>query len=275
MAVHIDPLARVAEGAQLGQDVRIGPFCTVGPHAELGDGVELVSHAVVEGHTRIGARTVLRPFAVVGGPPQSLSYKGQPTRVEIGEDGYIGDHATVNRATAEGHGFTRVGHHVFMMINSHVGHDCTVGDHVVFANNAVLGGHCEIGNRVFLGGQCAVHQFTRIGDFAMVGGLSGAKDDLIPFGMSFGANGVTAELIGLNVVGLKRNGFSRSDLLAVRACYQALFLDHGTWDVRYAAAKATYSDHPVAGRIIAFIEAGKKRPIMKSAKRHDSVETGE
>jgi len=272
MAVSIDPLARVAEGAQLGDGVSIGPFCTVGPDVVLEEGVTLVSHVVIEGHTRIGARTQVRPFAVIGGPPQSLAYKGEPTRVEIGSDGFIGEHATVNRGTAEGHGLTTIGKNVFMMAASHVAHDCTVGEHVIFANNATLGGHCTIGNRVFLGGLCAVHQHTRIGDFAMIGGVTGVKNDVIPFGMGFGANGTTGELIGLNVIGLKRNGFSREDIKAMRHCFQALFLAPGTFAERFPKAEAEFADHPVAGRLITFINDGKKRPLMMAAKRHEGAE---
>ncbi|MEI8144583.1 MAG: acyl-ACP--UDP-N-acetylglucosamine O-acyltransferase [Alphaproteobacteria bacterium] len=268
--VSIDPLARVSLSAVLGAGVVVGPFCLVGPNVTLGDGVELKSHVVVDGHTTIGARTVLHPFVSIGGPPQDTSYKGEPTAVEIGADCVIRESATVNRGTPKT-GLTRLGERCFLMAYAHVAHDCRVGNGVIFANGATLGGHVKVGDGVFLGGLCAVHQHTRVGDFAMVGGLTGVKDDVIPFGMAFGANGVSGELIGLNVIGMKRRGFTRDDLRVAKACYDTLFFGEGIFASRLADATARFSDHPVAGRILAFIAEGEKRPVMMAAARQTRV----
>lgn len=269
-AAGIHPLAHVAATARLGSGVSVGPFCVVGPDVELGEGVRLHAHVHVDGHTQIGAGTEVFPFASLGSAPQDLSYKGEPTRLEIGAGCVIRESVTVNRGTTKT-GLTRVGDRCFLMAYAHVAHDCRVGSNVIFANAATLGGHCQVGDFVFLGGLCAVHQFTRIGDFAMIGGVTGVKDDVIPFGMAFGANGVAGELIGLNVVGMKRRGFTRDDLRVVRACYETLFYGAGTFAERLADATAAYRDHPAAGRLIAFIEAGEKRPVMMAAPKKTRV----
>jgi UDP-N-acetylglucosamine acyltransferase len=269
-AAGIHPLAQVAPTARLAAGVSIGPFCVVGPEVELGEGVRLHPHVHVDGHTRIGAGTEVFPFASLGSPPQDLSYRGEPTRLEIGAGCVIRESVTVNRGTSKT-GLTRIGDRCFLMAYAHVAHDCRVGNNVIFANAATLGGHCQVGDFVFLGGLCAVHQFTRIGDFAMVGGVTGVKDDVIPFGMAFGANGVAGELIGLNVVGMKRRGFTRDDLRVVRACYETLFYGVGTFAERLADATAAYRDHPAAGRLIAFIEEGDRRPLMMAAPKKTRV----
>ncbi len=270
MTAEIHPLAHVAPGASLGEGVRIGPFCTVGPDVTLAEGVVLHSHVNVDGVTEIGARTQIHPFASIGGPPQDLSYKGEPTRTVVGADCVIRESVTINRGTPKT-GLTQLGDRCFLMAYAHVAHDCRVGNNVIFANAATLGGHCQVGDFVFLGGLCAAHQFSRIGDFAMIGGLTGVKDDVIPYGMAFGANGVSGELIGLNVVGMKRRGLSRDDLRTVRACYEMLFYSPGIFAERFAAAAAVFADHPAAGRLIAFIEAGGKRPVMMAAPKMTRV----
>ncbi|MBY0361295.1 MAG: acyl-ACP--UDP-N-acetylglucosamine O-acyltransferase [Phreatobacter sp.] len=269
-ATEIHPLAYVAPAAVLGQGVRIGPFCTVGPDVVLGDGVTLHAHVNLDGHTTIGARSEVYSFASIGTAPQDLSYKGEPTTVNLGEDCVVRESVTINRGTPKS-GATIIGDRCFLMAYAHVAHDCRVGNNVIFANAATLGGHVKVGDYVFLGGLCAVHQFTRIGDFAMVGGLTGVKDDVIPYGMAFGANGVSGELIGLNVVGMKRRGLSRDDLRVVRACYETLFYGVGTFAERLADAAAAYRDHPAAGRLISFIEAGEKRPVMMAAPKKTRV----
>lgn len=273
MAADIHPLAHVAPGASLGEGVRIGPFCTVGPDVKLGEGVVLHAHVNLDGDTTIGARTEIYSFASLGTPPQDLSYKGEPTRLTIGADCVIRESVTVNRGTPKT-GLTAIGDRCFLMAYAHVAHDCRVGDNVIFANGATLGGHSKVGDFVFLGGLCAVHQFTRIGDFAMVGGVTGVKDDVIPFGMAFGANGTSGELIGLNVIGMKRRGFTRDDMRAVRACYEALFYGPGVFAERFATAREAYADHPAAGRVIAFIAAEEKRPIMMAAPKKTRVAGG-
>ncbi|MEP9377993.1 acyl-ACP--UDP-N-acetylglucosamine O-acyltransferase [Aquabacter sp. CN5-332] len=259
----IDQLARVADGADLAEDVVVGPFCVVGPDVKLGPGVKLHSHVNISGATTIGARTEVFPFASLGTPPQSVHYKGERTELVIGADCVIREHATANIGTASGRGVTRIGDGCMMMVGSHVGHDCIVGNHVIFANNATLGGHVEVGDHVFLGGLCAVHQFTRIGAQAMISGITGVREDVIPFGYALGQ---AARLVGLNTIGMKRRGFTRTDLHAARAAYRDLFFGEGVFEERLAKLRAQMETSEFARAIVTFVDAGEKRPLCRPSR---------
>jgi UDP-N-acetylglucosamine acyltransferase len=253
----IDPSARIESGATLGRDVIVGPYCTVGPHVTLGDGCRLIGHVNVTGHTVIGPRTVIRPFASLGSPPQSFSYKGGPTTLTVGADCDIRENVTMNTGTEDGGGATTVGDRCFLMVGSHIGHDCHVGNNVVFANNTMLGGHVSVGDYVVFGGGAAVRQFVRIGDGAMIVGLSGVRADVIPWGM---VQGPLAHLVGLNVVGMRRRGAAKADIQRLRLAYRALFFGAGEFRVRLEAVAAEFGKDPMVGKMIGFIRAGK-RPL--------------
>jgi UDP-N-acetylglucosamine acyltransferase len=256
----IDPTARVASGAVIGNDVTIGPFCVIGPHVVLGDGCRLIAHVHVTGRTTIGPRTVIYPFASLGTPPQSTRYRGGDTRLSIGADCDLRESVTMNIGTEDGGGVTTVGDRGFFMANSHVAHDCHVGNDVTFANCATLGGHVEVGDGVVIGGLSAVHQFTRVGSFAMIGGVAGVRGDVIPFGL---ANGDYARLEGLNLVGLKRRKFSRERIQALRRAYQKLFLDPGQFAARLDAAAQEFAADETVMQIITFIRDGQHRPLCR------------
>ena len=256
----IDPTARVADGARIGEAVEIGPYCLVGPQVALERGVRLISHVNVTGVTTIGEGTVVYPFCSLGTPPQSTRYRGGPTRLAIGADCDLRESVTMNRGTEDGGGVTTVGDRGFFMANSHVGHDCHVGNDVTFANCATLGGHCEIGDGVVIGGLSAVHQFTRVGSFAMIGGVCGVRGDVIPFGL---ANGDYARLEGLNLIGLKRRKFSRERIQAIRRAYQKLFLDPGHFAERLEQAAREFAGDETVMQIITFIRAGEHRPLCR------------
>lgn len=259
----IDPSARIEAGAAIGQDVSIGPYCTVGPHVTLGDGCRLHAHVNVTGHTTIGPRTVVHPFASLGSPPQSFSYRGGPTTLKVGADCDIRENVTMNTGTEEGGGETAVGDGCFLMVGAHVGHDCHIGNKVVFANNTVLGGHVTVGDNVVFGGGVAVRQFVRIGEGAMIVGLTGVRADVIPYGT---AQGPLAFLVGLNVVGMRRRGMSKAEIHRIRAAYQALFFGDGEFRARLERVAADYADDALVGRIVAFIRAGK-RPLTMAIRR--------
>jgi UDP-N-acetylglucosamine acyltransferase len=259
MTTKIDPSARIEPGATIAAGAAIGPYCVIGTNAVIGEGCRLIAHVHLAGHVTVGARTVIYPFASLGTPPQSVKYRGGATRLEVGADCDIRENVTMNIGTEDGGGVTAVGDHCFLMAGSHVGHDCQVGSHVTFANNAVLGGHVSVGDRAFLGGQAAVHQFVRIGEGAMVGGVSGITRDLIPFGFAFGPK---ADLVGLNTVGLTRRGHSRADLHLLRQGFRALFLGEGAFRDRLEAVAIQYAASPLMGKIIAFLRAGGSRPPM-------------
>lgn len=256
MAIH--PTAIVDAKAQLAADVEVGPWCTVGPGVTLSEGVRLVSHVVIQQDTTVGARTVIHPFAVIGGDPQHNGYKGEPVTLEIGADNSIREHCTFNRGTPQGTGVTRVGSHSLFMTGAHVGHDAVVGDNVVMANNATLGGHAHIGSKVFLGGLCAVHQNGRVGQGAIVGGLAAVTRDVIPYGSAWGNH---ARLHGLNLIGLKRKGYGKDQVRRLLAAFRDLFEGTGVFADRLDAVEAGYADLPEIMEIVAFIRDGGKRPL--------------
>jgi len=256
MAIH--PTAIVDAKAELAADVEIGPWCTVGPGVTLSEGVRLVSHVVVQQDTTVGARTVIHPFAVIGGDPQHNGYKGEPVMLEIGSDNAIREHCTFNRGTPQGTGVTRIGSHSLFMTGAHVGHDAVVGDNVVMANNATLGGHAHIGSKVFLGGLCAVHQNGRVGQGAIVGGLAAVTRDVIPYGSAWGNH---ARLHGLNLIGLKRKGYGKDQVRRLLAAFRDLFEGDGVFADRLDAVEAGYADLPEIMEIVAFIRDGGKRPL--------------
>jgi UDP-N-acetylglucosamine acyltransferase len=254
----IHATAIVEAGARLGAGVRIGPYCIVGPDTSLGDGVELLSHVVVAGRTSIGARTRVFPFASVGHQPQDLKYKGEPSTLSIGEGCTIREGVTINPGTQGGGMRTTVGSGCAFLANSHVGHDCHVGSNVIFSNNVMLAGHCTVGDFAILGGGAAVIQFARVGAHSFLGGMSGLEQDLIPYGMALGNR---AHLSGLNIVGLQRRGFSRTDIHDLRRAYRLLFADEGTLLERVEDVAQEFAGHPIVVEIVEFIRAGGKRAI--------------
>jgi UDP-N-acetylglucosamine acyltransferase len=249
----IDPKARLADS------VVIGPYCTVGPDVELGEGVELVSHVVVDGHTTVGAGTKVYPFATIGTNPQDLKYRGEETRLEVGANNIIREHVTMNPGTEGGGGLTRVGNGGLFMVGVHVAHDCLIGDGVIIANNVLLGGHIEMDDNAVIGGGAAIHQFVRIGKHAMVGGVSGVERDVIPFGT---VTGNRATLQGLNIVGLKRRGFTREDLRSIREAVGMLFSDTEIAAQIPAIQQAYPNCEPVA-ELLAFVQADSRRGLIR------------
>lgn len=268
MSAGIDASARIEVGAKIGRNVTIGPYCTIGPNVTVGDDCRLIGHVNLTGHTTIGARTVIHPFASLGSPPQSFGYRGGPTRLVVGEGCDIRENVTMNTGTEDGGGVTEVGGGCFFMVGSHVGHDCHVGNKVVFANNTVLGGHVSVGDNVVFGGGVAVRQFVRIGEGAMIVGLSGIRADVIPFGT---AQGPLAHLVGLNVIGMRRRGFSKADIHRMRAAYQALFFGDGEFSTRLDRVAVEHGADAQVAKMIAFIRAGK-RPFTMAIKRGEADE---
>lgn len=259
MSASIHPSSIVDPAARIGEGVSIGPFCCVGPDVELEAGVELVSHVAVAGRTRIGARTRVFPFASIGHQPQDLKYKGEPSTLSIGADCLIREGVTMNPGTEGGGLATTVGERCVFLANAHVAHDCRIGSNVILSNNVMLAGHTRIGDYVILGGGSAVHQFARVGDHAFIGGLSGVEHDLIPYGMAMGNR---AHLAGLNLVGLRRRGFTREAIHDLRRAYRLLFADEGTLKERVEDVAAEFADHPQVHEILDFIRDGGDRALV-------------
>jgi UDP-N-acetylglucosamine acyltransferase len=257
----IHPTAIVSHGAELGPGVEIGPFCTVGPHVVIEAGAKLVSHVVVEGHTRIGEGAQLFPFCTVGLAPQDLKYKGEPTQCEIGARTLVREHCTIHRGTATGTGITRVGSDCLLMAVVHVAHDCRLGSNVIVANNAVMGGHVTIDDHAVVGGAAAIHQFVRIGRAAMIGGVSGVEGDVIPFGSVIGNR---ARLATLNVIGLKRRGFSKAQIQRLHIAFRNLFGKDGVFAQRLEATRARFGDDPLVAEVLAFIDEPSHRGLIRA-----------
>lgn len=254
----IHATALVDPECELGKNVQIGPFCVVGPDVILEDGVQLLSHVYLVGKTKIGKNTRIYPFAAIGCAPQSAHYKGEKTEIIIGENNTIREHVTIHPGTIGGGGITRVGNNCFLMISSHIAHDCQIGNGVVMTNNATLGGHVIVGDFANIGGLSAVHQFVRIGKQAMIGGMSGVENDVIPYGSVMGNR---ARLSGLNIVGLKRRGFSRESIHSLRNAYRLLFAPEGTLAERIADVAALFKDHEVVMDIISFMQSDTDRSL--------------
>ena len=262
MSVGVHPTALVDPKAEIGEGVQIGPYCIVGPNVRLADGVRLSSHVNIEGHAEIGQGCDIHAFASLGGPPQHLAHKGEPTRLVVGARNSIREHVTMNTGTVGGGGVTQVGDDGLFMVGSHVAHDCVVGNHVVFANNATLGGHVHMGDYVFMGGLSAVHQHTRVGRQAFIGGLAAVTKDVIPFGSVWG---VYAHLEGLNLVGLKRRGFGRDRIKDLRSAYRLLFGPEGTFQERLDDVARVFAENPDVREIVDFIRADASRPLCLPA----------
>jgi len=246
--------------ASIGKDVTIGPFCVVEGGVVLGAGVVLRSHVVVGGNTKVGAGTEIYPFASIGLAPQDLKYAGEDSELIIGDRNRIREYVTMNPGTADGGMVTRVGDDCLFMAGSHVAHDCIVGDHVILANNATLGGHVTVGNFAILGGLSAVHQFARIGPHAIVGGMTGVENDVIPYGSVMGER---ARLSGLNVIGLKRRNFAKQDIHRLRTAYRMLFAEEGTLVERVDDVGAMFADNDEIMEIVEFMRADSPRGLTQ------------
>ena len=259
---EVHSAAIVDPKAELGEGVEVGPFCVVGPRVMLGEGVVLHNHVVVTGRTVIGAGTEIFPFASIGQPPQDLKYRGEPSELVIGANNVIREQVTMNPGTAGGGMVTSVGDGGLFMVGAHVAHDCRIGDGVIMANNATLGGHVIVEDGAILGGLSAVHQYVRIGRRAMVGGMSAVEHDVIPYGLVVGDR---ASLVGLNLVGLKRGGFSRGSIRALQEAYDLLFGQAGTMTERLDAVETRFADEESVHALVSFIRAESSRALCKPA----------
>ncbi|WP_199773035.1 acyl-ACP--UDP-N-acetylglucosamine O-acyltransferase [Ensifer adhaerens] len=257
-SAKIHPSSIVESGAVIGENVKIGPFCFIGPKVVLGDDVELLSHVVVSGRTSVGKGTKIFPNAVVGGDSQSVHHSAVDTELLIGANCTIREGVTMNTGTVEHGGKTIVGDNNLFLANSHVAHDCRLGNNIILSNNVMLAGHVTVEDRVILGGGCAVHQFTRVGRQAFIGGLSAVSYDVIPYGM---LNGNPGLLSGLNVVGMTRAGIDRATIHVVRRAYKQIFEGPESIRANAAAIREDYIDCAPVIEILDFIGAESDRAL--------------
>ena len=250
MSTH--PTALIADGARLGSGVSIGPYAVVEPDTSIGDRTEVRSHAVIKRFTTLGADNRVHEGAVLGGEPQDVSFKGEPSRLVIGDRNVIREGVTMHRATAPG-GQTVVGSDCFIMAYAHIAHENRIGDRVIMANNVMLAGHVELGDRAFLSGGAGIHQFCHVGRLAMVGGNAKVIKDCLPFVI---ADGVPARSRGLNVVGLRRAGFSAADIRTLREGYRLLLRSNLL--LADALEKMTALGNPLVDEMVAFVRSSKR-----------------
>jgi UDP-N-acetylglucosamine acyltransferase len=253
----LHPTAIVDSAATLAEDVQIGPYCVIGPQVEIGKGSRLLSHVTIAGRTRVGNDCIMHPFVALGEPPQDFKFKGGEVSLEIGDRNTMREHVTMHMGTETGRGVTRVGAGGYFMVGSHVAHDCIVGDNVVFANNASVGGESTVGDFVIMGGLSALHQKCRIGKYAFIGGGAAVTGDVIPYGMADNHGW----LAGLNLVGLKRRGFSRDVIHDLRTAYRLLFAEEGAFTERVEDTARLFEPRQEVQDVIAFIRASGSRPL--------------
>ena len=267
MSVTVHSTAIVDPKARLGSGVVVGPYSIIGPDVEIGDGCEVISHVVVTGHTRLGANNRIFPFASIGHQPQDLKYHGEPSEVIIGDNNVIRENVTINPGTEGGGMLTRLGNGNLLMAYAHVAHDCLVGDGAILANNATLAGHVEVHDGAIIGGLTAVHQFVRVGKFCMIGGMSAVHKDVPPYCMLKG--GYHAAVRGLNLVGLRRRGFSAESIRRLKEIYRLLLQAEGKLESRLQEADKVAGDDPNARHMVDFVRNSRRGITLH---RRDTME---
>jgi UDP-N-acetylglucosamine acyltransferase len=240
--VNIHPQALVSAQAKLGDNVTVGPFCIIEPDVVIGDRCSLASRVVIKSGTTLGDNNTIHEGTVLGGFPQHTRMPEQLGRVEIGSNNTIRENCTVHRALNAG-SVTRVGDNNLLMVGAHVAHDCTVGNQLVLANNALLGGFVAVADKAFVSGAVAVHQFCRVGRMAMIGGCARVIQDVPPYVM---IDGQTGMVVGLNLVGLRRNGYSADDIAQLKAAYRLVYRRGLRWSDVLAQLKLEFPSGPAA-----------------------------
>lgn len=251
--VVIHPTAIIEAGAEFGTDVHIGPYCIVSGRAKLGDRTRLQSHVVIDGDVAMGSDNQVFPFSMIGGPPQDLTYKGEPTRVVIGDRNVFREQCTVHRGTLKDKGITRIGNDGFFMATSHFAHDSFTGNHVIFANYAAIAGHCEVHDYAFIGGQTAVIQHCRVGAHCFVGANSVVRKDIPPYlcGKDF------SKVTGPNLIGMKRKGVSDEDIKTARSLYKLFYLESQRTEEALQLAEERFPLNPFVGVFLDFVRTSK------------------
>ena len=253
----IHQTAIIDSNVKIGNNVEIGPYCVIGSGVQISDNNKLYSHVNISGNTKIGEGNTFYPFCSIGNNPQDLKYNGEKTELVIGKNNKIREYVTIHPGTAGGGGKTTIGDNCLFMISSHIAHDCIIGNNVILANNVPIGGHAEIGDHVVIGGNSAVQQFTRIGKMAMIGGMTGVLNDVIPYGLSIGNRN---HLQGLNLIGLRRKNISNKDILELSEAYKEIFKTDKLSE-NLSKLNGLFQNNELVKDVVNFINKDKKRPI--------------
>jgi UDP-N-acetylglucosamine acyltransferase len=268
MSELISPLAYVHPSARIADSAQIGPFCNVEANVEIGAGTRLLGNVTVRGSVTIGRYNVIHAGTVIGGEPQDISYREEPTSVTIGDHNIIRECVTINRGTQKDARTTRLGSHCFLMAGSHIAHDCQVGDRVTMANGTMLGGHVHVHDCASISGAVAVHHFTRIGSYAFVGGLSRVLHDVPPFML---CEGSPARPRCVNIVALKRNDFSEEVVTALNAAYRLLYRGRVGVDAARELLRNENQLVPAVSELLEFVDEtnegrhGRARQLRRAA----------
>ena len=253
----IDKTAIINTKAKISKNVKIGPYTVIGPNVEIGDETEIQSHVIITGNTKIGINNKIYPFASIGNDPQDLKFKGEETKLEIGDNNKIREYVTINPGTDGGGGLTKVGSNCLFMVSAHIAHDCLVGNNVILANNVPLGGHAHVDDYAIIGGNSAVQQFTRVGKAAMIGGMCGVVRDVIPYGIAHGNRSI---LQGLNLIGLRRKNIPNKEIMILSDAYKEIFKSENLTE-NLSNLSNEFKDNKLVAEVVEFIEKDKKRPI--------------
>ncbi len=253
----IHKTAIVDSKAKISKGVEIGPYSIVGPDVEIGINSILHSHVNIIGNTKIGKNNQIFPFSSIGTPPQDLKYKGEKNSLVIGDNNKIREYVNINPGTEQGGGITSIGNNNLFMVYCHVAHDCKISDNIVLANNVQVGGHVYIEKNAIIGGSCAIHQFSRIGESSMIGGMTGVLSDVIPFGLSMGNRN---SLMGLNLIGLRRSKVSNQNIKKIQMAYENIFKNLNFRD-NINNLNHDLKTNEFVKKILEFINSDKKRPI--------------
>ena len=243
--------------AKISSNVNIGPYCIIGPDVEIEENTIIHSHVNLEGNTKIGKNNQIFPFSSIGTPPQDLKYKGEKNKLIIGDNNRFREYVNINPGTEKGGGLTRIGDNNLFMVYCHVAHDCNISNNIVLANNVQVGGHVIIEKNAVVGGSCAIHQFSRIGESAMIGGMTGVLSDVIPFGLSMGNRN---NLMGLNLIGLRRSKVSNENIKKIQTMYEIVFKSKNFRE-NIDSLDLNLKNNEFIKKIVNFINSDKKRPI--------------
>ena len=253
----IHSTAIISKKSKISENVNIGPYCVIGPDVEIDTNTILHSHVNIVGNTKIGKNNEIFPFASIGTKPQDLKYKGESNSIIIGDNNKLREYVNINPGTSQGGTITKLGDNNLLMVYCHVAHDCNLGNNIVLANNVQVGGHVTIEDNAIIGGSCAIHQFSRIGQLAMVGGMTGVLSDVIPFGLSLGNRNY---LVGLNLIGLRRAKITNENIKLLQKFYDSVFVDQN-FRANIQNIDEELKKNKYVKKIIDFIQTDKRRPI--------------
>tara|TARA_B100000886_G_scaffold334279_1_gene289563 strand:+ start:9454 stop:10239 length:786 start_codon:yes stop_codon:yes gene_type:complete len=253
----IHQTAIVDSKSKISNNVEVGPYCIIGPEVEIDTNTKLHSHVNITGNTKIGKNNEIFPFVSIGTDPQDLKYKGERNSIQIGNNNKLREYVNINPGTSQGGTITKLGDNNLLMVYCHVAHDCNLGNNIVLANNVQVGGHVTIEDKAIVGGSCAIHQFSRIGYLSMVGGMTGVLSDVIPFGLSLGNRN---NLVGLNLIGLRRAKISNEDIKILQKFYDIIFCNQNLRS-NIDNLNVDMKHNKYVKIIIDFISSDKKRPI--------------